>query len=185
MAESAPKRQKTAHRQGRKLRIASVCSSNMNRSMEGHRLLELEGFDVSSYGTGTHVKLPGPSIDKPNVYEFGTPYSDILADLRSKDEQLYIQNRMIGLLERNVRIKNAPERWQNEHIAKFDVILTFEERVFDLIVDEFLAREDAVDNPLDGPPVHCINVETKDTPEASVIGARDSLDLAKRVRAFF
>ena len=37
------------------LRIAVICSSNMNRSMEGHRLLQKKGFNISSYGTGTQV----------------------------------------------------------------------------------------------------------------------------------
>ena len=38
------------------LRIAVICSSNMNRSMEGHRLLQKKGFNISSYGTGTQVR---------------------------------------------------------------------------------------------------------------------------------
>lgn len=72
-----------------KLRYAMVCSSNQNRSMEAHLLLKKQGFDVSSYGTGAHVKLPGPSIREPNVYEFGTPYKQMFDDLRRKDPDLY------------------------------------------------------------------------------------------------
>ena len=37
------------------LRIAVICSSNMNRSMEGHRLLNKKGYNVMSFGTGTQV----------------------------------------------------------------------------------------------------------------------------------
>ncbi|KAJ9698998.1 hypothetical protein PVL29_007862 [Vitis rotundifolia] len=57
--------------------------------MEAHSLLKKQGFDVSSYGTGAHVKLPGPSLREPNVYEFGTPYKHMFDDLRRKDPDLY------------------------------------------------------------------------------------------------
>jgi len=57
--------------------------------MEAHSLLKRQGFDVSSYGTGAHVKLPGPSIREPNVYEFGTPYKQMFEELRRKDPELY------------------------------------------------------------------------------------------------
>ena len=57
--------------------------------MEAHSLLKKQGFDVSSYGTGAHVKLPGPSLREPNVYDFGTPYKHMFEDLRRKDPELY------------------------------------------------------------------------------------------------
>jgi hypothetical protein len=57
--------------------------------MEAHSLLKRHGFDVSSYGTGAHVKLPGPSLREPNVYDFGTPYKQMFDDLRRKDPELY------------------------------------------------------------------------------------------------
>lgn len=72
-----------------KLRYAMVCSSNQNRSMEAHSLMKRQGFDVSSYGTGGHVKLPGPSLREPNVYDFGTPYKQMYDELRRKDPDLY------------------------------------------------------------------------------------------------
>jgi RNA polymerase II subunit A C-terminal domain phosphatase SSU72 len=72
-----------------KLRHAMVCASNQNRSMEAHALLQKQGLDVSSYGTGTNVKLPGPSAREPNVYQFGTPYRQMLEDLKNKDPELY------------------------------------------------------------------------------------------------
>lgn len=72
-----------------KFRYAMVCSSNQNRSMEAHNLLKRQGLDVASYGTGSHVKLPGPSLREPNVYDFGTPYKQMFDELRRKDPELY------------------------------------------------------------------------------------------------
>ena len=72
-----------------RLRHAMVCASNQNRSMEAHAMLQKQGLDVCSYGTGSHVKLPGPSVREPNVYSFGTPYRVMLDDLKNKDPELY------------------------------------------------------------------------------------------------
>lgn len=72
------------------LRIAVICSSNMNRSMEAHAFLAKKGFIVKSYGTGDKVKLPGSAADKPNVYEFGTSYEEIYEDLLTKDKSLWV-----------------------------------------------------------------------------------------------
>jgi RNA polymerase II subunit A C-terminal domain phosphatase SSU72 len=48
------------------------------------------GFDVQSFGSGNQVKLPGPSPDRPNIYDFGTSYNDIYNDLASKDKTLLV-----------------------------------------------------------------------------------------------
>lgn len=65
---------------------AMVCSSNMNRSMEAHRVLASRGLRVRSFGTGTSVRLPGQSQWQPNVYQFSTTYTEIAKDLATKDE---------------------------------------------------------------------------------------------------
>lgn len=89
------------------------------------------GMDVSSYGVGNNVKLPGSSLDSPNVYPFGTPYEEIFRDLSSKDKELYTRNGLLKMLERNISIKKAPQKWQLERKEMFDVAVTFEKWVFD------------------------------------------------------
>ena len=72
----------------------------------------LQNLQVESYGTGAKVKLPGESLESPNVYEFGTKYTFMLEDLQSKSEEYYRKRGLIQMLERNSSIKGAPERWQ-------------------------------------------------------------------------
>lgn len=71
-----------------KLRFATVCASNQNRSMEAHAAMAEAGLEVCSYGAGLNVKLPGPAANQPNVYKFGTSYRFMLQDLQSKDTEL-------------------------------------------------------------------------------------------------
>jgi RNA polymerase II subunit A C-terminal domain phosphatase SSU72 len=70
-------------------RIALCCASNQNRSVAAHALFVDKGFKhVSSFGTGSSCKLPGPSLDKPNVYPFGTPYRRIHDELHKQNPDL-------------------------------------------------------------------------------------------------
>ena len=69
------------------LAVALVCACNMNRSMAAHKLLVENGFTtVESFGCARQVKLPGgPS--KALCFDWGTPYTDIEATLRTGDER--------------------------------------------------------------------------------------------------
>ncbi|KAM0914801.1 hypothetical protein ACQ4PT_011278 [Festuca glaucescens] len=158
-------------------RFAMVCSSNMNRSMEAHAVLGRAALDVQSYGTGSQVKLPGPSMHEPNVYDFGTPYGGIYEDLRRKDPDLYKRNGLLPMLKRNIGVKLAPQRWQdNAGDGVFDMILTFEERVFDLVVEDMNNRE-----PRLFKSVLIINMDVKDNHEEASVGAKLALDLCQKL----
>jgi len=160
---------------GAKLRMAVVCSSNMNRSMEAHSFLQKKGYDIKSYGTGNMIKIPGATERTPNTYPFGTTYDHIFADLSNKDKELYTKNGMLHIMERNRRIKAGPEQLQQTP-ERFDVILTVEEKVYDQTLEHFAERAGEQEEP-----VHVINMNVVDNPEDATIGAFLLCELAQHL----
>uniref|UniRef100_G3WLD3 RNA polymerase II subunit A C-terminal domain phosphatase SSU72 n=1 Tax=Sarcophilus harrisii TaxID=9305 RepID=G3WLD3_SARHA len=140
------------------LKVAVVCSSNQNRSMEAHRILKKRGFCVRSFGAGTSVRLPGPTPYQPNVYDFKTTYHQMYNDLLKKDEKLYTNNGVLNMLSRNKRIKPRPERFQNCR-DEFDLIITCEEK------DQESLRPDTLQ------PVQHIHVDIQDKEIQATVGA--------------
>lgn len=161
-----------------KLQFAVVCSSNQNRSMEAHDVLQKNGFNIRSYGSGNQVKLPGTAADKPNVYDFGTPYDDMYKDLESKDHHLYKQIGILHMLDRNRRIKPCPERFQTCQ-EKFDVVFTCEERVYDQVIEELSVNREPETTEL----THVINMDIQDNHEEATVGAFKFCELARRLAA--
>ncbi|MCJ1281141.1 RNA polymerase II subunit A C-terminal domain phosphatase [Xylographa opegraphella] len=183
---------------GFKLKFCTVCANNQNRSMEAHLRLSLASYPVISFGTGSLVRLPGPSITQPNVYPFNViSYDQMYSELSAKDSRLYRANGLLTMLERNRGVKFAPERWQDWPVGKprldkykqdkgskgseggvVDVVITCEERCWDAVVDNLLERGSPLNRP-----VHVINVDIKDNHEEGLIGGSAILDLADSLNA--
>ena len=171
----------------------SVCLTNtfLIRSMEAHLRLSSAAYPVISFGTGSLVRLPGPSITQPNIFPFSTSYNQMYTELATKDPRLYRANGLLAMLERNRSVKWGPERWQDWPVGKprlehkedkgskgveggvVDVVITCEERCWDAVVDNLLERGSPLNRP-----VHIINVDIKDNHEEALIGGTAILDLA-------
>ncbi|KAI9473604.1 MAG: RNA polymerase II subunit A [Benjaminiella poitrasii] len=123
------------------------------------------------------VRLPGPSIDKPNIYPFGTPYDQVYQELKKQDQALYTQNGLLNMLDRNRKTKDAPQRWHDAREI-FDVIITCEERCFDAVVDDLCNRGQKLNMS-----THVINVEIRDNHEDALLGGRAILQLAQMVKS--
>ncbi|CAM9387666.1 unnamed protein product [Ectocarpus sp. 4 AP-2014] len=159
--------------------FAVVCSSNVNRSIMAEILLKEHGMRAQSYGTGREVRLPGKDSKSPQSFPFGTPYVEIRDFLARQNEALFRRNSVLGLLERNSTTKRAPERWQSldgEHVASFDVVVCFESRVFDLVVEDLQQRD-----PDTFKPLHVVSMTIRDSADDSAAAAGDVLDLCKMV----
>ena len=44
---------------------------------------------MSSFGTGSHVRVPGAAANQPNVFSFATSYDEMYKTLVSRDKELY------------------------------------------------------------------------------------------------
>lgn len=110
----------------------------------------------------------------------------------------YTQNGVLHMLDRNRRIKEKPERFQDSR-ERFDVIFTVEERIFDqvmegknilryvqrikqIILRYFLSiidleSRDKRTNEI----VHVINIDVIDNPEDATLGAFMLCELAQKV----
>ncbi|MCJ1376341.1 RNA polymerase II subunit A C-terminal domain phosphatase [Loxospora ochrophaea] len=180
---------------GFKLKFCTVCASNNNRSMEAHLRLSLAGYPVISFGTGSLVRLPGPTITQPQVYSFNTTsYTQMYTELISKDQRLYRANGILNMLDRNRQVKWGPERWQDWPVGRprlehkddrgsqgveggvVDVVITCEERCWDAVVDNLLERGSPLNRP-----VHVINLDIRDSHEEALLGGKAILDLADSI----
>ena len=177
--------------------LLNKLDADSTRSMESHLQLSKANFPVISFGTGSLVRLPGPTITQPNVYQFNkTSYDTIYKELEGKDARLYRNNGLLEMLGRNRDVKWGPERWQDWQVGVprlqhstdrghkgteggvVDVVITCEERCWDAVVDDLLARGSPMNRP-----VHVINVDIRDNREEAAIGGQGILDLANSLNA--
>ena len=179
-----------------KLKFCTVCASNNNRSMEAHLRLSTSSheYPVISFGTGSFVRLPGPSISQPQVYNFNTTsYTKMYDELSAQDSRLYRNNGILSMLGRNRTIKWGPERFQDWIVGiprmealnrgdkgsqgteggVVDVIFTCEERCWEAVVDNLLDRGAPLNRP-----VHVFNIDIKDNHEEALVGGGAILELA-------
>jgi RNA polymerase II subunit A C-terminal domain phosphatase SSU72 len=167
--------------------FALVCASNQNRSMATHSAFSasaiLRTYFVKSYGTGSQVKLPGKTQAEPNTYPFGTPYMEMYNDLRKKDEKFYIQNGLLPMLKRNSQIKLAPERWHQKDRPFHNIIFSFEDRVFDAIVDSLIGRYGMLQERPESAhrAAHVLNLNVKDNHEEAVKNAKLVADFCEEI----
>mmetsp|Transcript_17953 Transcript_17953/g.23211 ORF Transcript_17953/g.23211 Transcript_17953/m.23211 type:complete len:228 (-) Transcript_17953:126-809(-) len=155
----------TSYRQKSKLSFGVVCSSNINRSMEAHVVLGNAGLQVESYGTGTQVRLPGRTAMEPRIFKFGTPYEEMYQSMTATQEDgaYFVKNGVLQLCQRGAAVKRAPQRWQDvpsEDVSKHAVVIAFEERIFDAVIEDLQLRQPTEDFK----PIHVICLDTKDNP---------------------
>ena len=80
-------------------------------------------------------------------------------------------------------MKKAPQRWQDqthEFLSQHDIVIAFEERIFDAVVEDLQLREPTVHFE----PIHVICLDTKDNPHEAQLQGRVALELCWRLEAF-
>ncbi|KAJ0407908.1 hypothetical protein P43SY_009195 [Pythium insidiosum] len=160
--------------------FAMICANNVNRSTEAHDHLHAAGLRVCSYGAGNKVRFPGPSRYEPRIFDFFTPYEVMYKQLKGEDEELFRRNGVLSMLERDIKTKKCPQRWQDlsvREIQGIDVVLCFDDHVFEIVLEDLQLRHGSGD----WKPLHLLCLDTKDTPEHARIGGGLALELCQSI----
>ncbi|XVF01167.1 hypothetical protein REPUB_Repub04eG0065000 [Reevesia pubescens] len=66
----------------------------------------------------------------------------MISDQCSKDLELYKCNGILPMLKRNLSVKLAPQRWQDNVVdGSFDIVFSFEDKVFDMVIEDLYNRD--------------------------------------------
>merc|ERR1712226_1614712 len=99
-----------------------------------------------------------------------------------EDESFFQLNGVLQLCRRGAAVKTAPQRWQDtpsRDISLHDVVIAFEERIFDAVVEDLQIREPTEKFA----PIHVICLDTKDNPHEAQLQGQVALDLCWRLEA--
>lgn len=119
---------------------------------------------------------------EPKIFKFGIPYAEMFNSMAATpdDEAFFARNGVLQLCRRGAAVKKAPQRWQDEPselVAKHDVVIAFEERIFDAVVEDLQIREPTENFA----PIHVICLDTKDNPHEAQLQGQVALDLCWRL----
>ncbi|KAL6927983.1 hypothetical protein ACO0SA_004607 [Hanseniaspora valbyensis] len=163
------------------IQVCTVCSSNMNRSMEAQKVLSQAGYKVDSFGTGSAVKIPGLTKEQPNIFPFGTPYKEMYDVLQeqerntSQEESNYSKQGLYDMLTRNMKLKKAPENWQVQETLKLlenEIVISCDEKCYELILEDCFKRGRRYEKPL-----LVINLDVEDYHANSIDAGKSILRL--------
>ncbi len=99
-----------------------------------------------------------------------------------EDEAFFARNGVLQLCRRGAAVKKAPQRWQDmpsDFVAQHDVVIAFEERIFDAVVEDLQIREPTEQFG----PIHVVCLDTKDNPHEAQLQGQVALDLCWRLEA--
>lgn len=67
--------------------------------------------------------------------------------MKRKDEKLYTQNGLLLMMQKDMKVKERPQRWQDRTAddGVFDVVVTFEKRVMDMVVQNLQQGENGME----------------------------------------
>lgn len=161
--------------------FAMVCANNVNRSAAAHETLRSAGLRVCSYGAGRQVTFPGKTSSESRTFRFLTPYAVMHRVLQKENSELFSANGVLEILERDLPLKDAPERWQslsNKQLLGIDVVVCLDYVMFLTVLEDIQMR---IRLSFKHKQLHIICLDTVDTPEDALTGGERVLELCREL----